>query len=276
MDRLASIRLFQPLNGLTRRSLRRVPVLMYHRIGLDDGRVKHPYYRIDTHPDIFADHLRILKEEGYKSIGLTDLARLIRTAIQPGEKLVAITFDDGYRDFYTEAFPLLEQYGFSATVFLPTAYIGKRTQTFKSVDCLAWNEIQELHRANIDFGSHTVTHPQLRTLTTKDVETELRVSKEMIEHELGHAVESFSYPYAFPETDRIFKHELREILQETGYQNGVSTVVGMVHRGSDIFFMERLPVNSCDDPDFFRAKLEGAYDWIHCLQRVRKLMGGVR
>ncbi len=74
---------------------------------------------------------------------------------------MVITFDDGFADFYTNAFPLLNRYGFSATVYLPTAYIGKSAREFKGVECLTWDQVRALDRAGVEFGSHTVSHPQL-------------------------------------------------------------------------------------------------------------------
>jgi len=87
-------------------------------------------------------------------------------------------------------------------------------------------------------------------------------SKQRIEGDLGNTVESFAYPFAFPENDTNFKGRLRESLRPPGYTSGVCTSIGRVDGNADRFFMERLPVNSCDDPCLFEAKLAGAYDWV--------------
>ncbi len=186
------------------------------------------------------------------------------------EKPVVLTFDDGYQDFYTDAFPLLNRFGYSATVFLPTAYIGDAGRPFKGLECLTWGQVRELHQAGVEFGSHTVTHPKLHTMGAEELTREVRCSKERIEDELGCQVKSFSYPYAFPETDRTFVPKLQRILEETGYEDGVSTIIGRLDPTCNRMFMKRLPINSDDDIRFFQAKLEGAYDWLHAAQYALK------
>jgi peptidoglycan/xylan/chitin deacetylase (PgdA/CDA1 family) len=188
------------------------------------------------------------------------------------EKPVVITFDDGFEDFYRNAFPILNQHRFSATMFLPTAHIGETPCRFKGIECMTWSQIKELRSAGMRFGSHTVTHPQLRSLTLQQVREEVSSSKERIEDRMGYPVTSFSYPYAFPEADREFTKQLRSMLSDSGYENGVSTMIGTADRTADRFFLKRLPVNTDDDASLFQAKLEGAYDWLHTLQYAYKLM----
>jgi len=179
---------------------------------------------------------------------------------------VVITFDDGFRDFYTEAFPILQKYVFNATMFLPTAFIDNKRLKFKGKECLSWEEVRELHSKGITFGSHTVNHPKLTLLKKDDIKFEITRSKEKIEHEIGEPIKSFSYPYAFPETDNAFAKYLRSIIEAGGYENGVTTRIGTATKGDDIFFLKRIPVNTFDDIALFKAKLEGGYDWLHKFQ----------
>ena len=85
-------------------------------------------------------------------------------------------------------------------------------------------------------------------------------SKSTIEEKTGCALDSFTYPYAFPQAEN--QEMLREALRRAGYRTGVCTTVGRAGCGTDPYFMERIPVNSCDDMALFQAKLSGAYDWI--------------
>jgi peptidoglycan/xylan/chitin deacetylase (PgdA/CDA1 family) len=270
-DRALTLYLFHPLRqAMPGKQSARIPILMYHSISAErrDG---HPYFEISTSPSVFAEHMEFLRREGYSSLSLKEAAQQIESKAPPNEKQVVITFDDGYRDFLTGAFPVLRRCGFSATMFLPTRFIGEQVQRFNDTDCLTWSEVRDLQQAGMEFGSHTVSHPQLRSLSFQEIERELRSSKEEMEQKTGTAVRCFSYPYAFPESDRHFVHTLRGLLEAAGYIEGVSTIVGTAQKRSDRFFLERLPVNSWDDLHFFKAKLEGGYDWLHSLQYARKV-----
>lgn len=272
IDRFATLFMFYPFQRLMRSVPVGIPVLMYHSVSDAAQERLHPYYQTVTTPRVFANHMEFLRQSQYKAVTLAEVVSLTQGSGQNREKAIAITFDDGYQDFYTNAFPILNKYGFTATVYLPTAYIGKTAQRFNGAKCLTWTQIRELRDAGINFGSHTVTHPQLKDLEAEVVRTEICSSKVAIEDNLGSPVKSFSYPYAFPETDHIFQDRIRKILGGIGYDNGVSTSIGIADRMSDRFFMKRLPMNSCDDLKLFKAKLAGAYDWLHTLQHASKMI----
>ena len=280
-DRFATLYLVNPLRSSSSNRTPSIPILMYHSVSdgskgdSSEGKREadaHPYYRTSTSPQRFAEQIKYLQGNGYRTVSLAEGVGGLRGESPAAHKQVVITFDDGYQDFYRHAFPVLSQYGFSATVFLPTAYIGESPISFKGRDCLTWVEVRELNRHGIRFGSHTVTHPQLRDLSCAAVKEEISSSKKTIEEKLGCEVDSFAYPYAFPQTDIDFRNMLRDLLVEAGYRNGVCTIVGLARSKSDPFFMERLPVNSCDDDALFQAKLAGAYDWIAKFQYASKLI----
>jgi hypothetical protein len=102
------------------------------------------------------------------------------------------------------------------------------------------------------------------------MEYELGCSKETIEQHLGAPVESFSYPSAFPEEDKRFTRFFQDLLENQGFENGVSTIIGCAGRRHNRFFLPRLPVNDWDDSSLLRAKLEGGYDWLHWAQILKK------
>jgi peptidoglycan/xylan/chitin deacetylase (PgdA/CDA1 family) len=270
-DRIATLYFFRPLHRLAGEpSVKRIPILMYHSISDSEVDRRHPYYETRTSPRIFDQHMKLLQNNNYTVISPEAVVAQFDQKDFENQKCAVITFDDGFRDFYTNAFPILSKYGFTATMYLPTAYIQQQTQSFKGMDCLSWNEVRELHRAGMQFGSHTVTHPVLKQVSHSELETEVGRSKQTIEQELGVAVTSFAYPYAFPEEDREFTRRLRGALENAGYQNGVSTVIGSTHAPEEKFFMKRLPANTWDDPALLEAKLVGDYDWVHIAQYFYK------
>ena len=214
--------------------------------------------------------MEYLYDNGYSTIRLSAVSQQLQCGLQAA-KCVAITFDDGYCDFCLNALPVLAKYGFTATVFLPTAHIGKTRQTFNGKPCLTWAEVRQLNQKGITFGSHTHTHPKLHDLSSDAIEEELTASKKLIADEIGASVESFAYPFAFPETDDNFKARLAELLEGAGYTDGVCTTIGRADRDRSSLFMKRLPINSSDDSRLFEAKLIGAYDWMERPQRWVKM-----
>ncbi len=180
-----------------------IPILMYHSISEEPEGGIHPYYRLNTSPEVFGQHMKYLYGNGYSVVGLRDaIHALSQSGDSPeinAKKHIVITFDDGFRDFYTEAFPVLRKYEFTATVYLPTDCIQNNKKSINEKKHLSWNEVKELHAYGISFGSHTVTHPKLHMIGKKEIEFEIRFSKETIEDQLGSHVDSFAYPYAFPE-----------------------------------------------------------------------------
>ena len=261
LDRLLTLHFFR---ALLRPAPGKAAILMYHSIS--EGRENdHPYFRTLTSPSIFAEQMRFLAENGYKVMDLMELVRSMSAGVEPPPRSVALTFDDGFADFFTDAFPVLHEHGFPATVFLVTDPIDK-SLSLNGHSCLSWEQVRELDRHGISFGSHTVGHPHLNELEGKDLHFELSRSKERIESELGKEVKGFCYPFGFPEYDRPFLKRLRTDLEGTGYSCCLTTRIGTASAGDDPFSLKRLPVNSLDDSLLLAAKMEGAYDWIYNFQ----------
>jgi peptidoglycan/xylan/chitin deacetylase (PgdA/CDA1 family) len=259
LDRFMTLYLVRPIIGARDEAF---PILMYHAISDDGEAGVSPYYRTNTSPAVFERHLRCLNAEGFKSVDLDEAVRSLQQKKIKKEKLVVITFDDGFRDFGDIAFPLLKKHGHTATMFLPSAFIGSDRRNFKDRECLTWNEVRDMRKQGIRFGSHTVNHPKLYQLSWKEIENELALSKEQLERELGEEVAHFAYPYAFPQQDKNFTEKFTALLRGQGYRSCVTTMVGRAQSGDDAFRLKRLPANACDDDVLLSAKLNGAYDWL--------------
>jgi peptidoglycan/xylan/chitin deacetylase (PgdA/CDA1 family) len=275
-DRELTLTVFQSLSASDTGLL---PVLMYHSINEDAEVGVSPYYRTTTSPQQFSLQMQWLTELGYIGVSLEEaLTRKDESA--SGLRLAAITFDDGFRDFHTSAWPIMKKHKFTATMYLPTAFISDPRKSWSGRECLTWNEVRNLSREGVRFGSHTVSHPALYNIAWEEIERELTESKLHLEQELGENVASFAYPFAFPQEDREFTRRFTAMARGCGYRTCVTTVVGRYRHGDGDFLVKRLPVNECDDRALFGAKLAGAYDWMagpqSFVRRLKSVKGRIR
>jgi peptidoglycan/xylan/chitin deacetylase (PgdA/CDA1 family) len=270
LDRLATLYVASPLRRMRSEAVNKIPILMYHSIAREDESRVAAYYRTATSPEMFSRQMAALSKAGYTSISLADAIQTLQNGSECPSKKMVITFDDGFRNFYDDAFPVLSRFGYDATMFLPTNYIGDSRKQFKGKDCLTWSEVRELRKCGMSFGSHTTSHPKLYGMKKNQIAEEVTKSKSSVEQAIGEKVTSFAYPYAFPEFDCRFKNVVTESLANAGYSEGVVTTLGRASASSNRYFLERLPVNSCDDEALLLAKMDGAYDWTGKPQQILK------
>jgi peptidoglycan/xylan/chitin deacetylase (PgdA/CDA1 family) len=299
LDRFLTLYCFNALNKLRPARRLAIPILMYHSIS-DELESSHPYFWLNTSKRHFSEHMQYLKENNYKVISLSDAVEILESASPITDRLfegaipkqycstlasntpilqdshnipcmyVVITFDDGFHDFQKHAWPILEKFNFKAVVFISTAFIGSSRKAFNGRECLTWSEVRELRDHGVAFGSHTVNHSRLYSLQWNEVRRELLESRLRLEDELQIPTRCFSYPYAFPQEDHRFVQRFRQELIDQGYVTAVTTVIGRAQKGDDHLLLKRLPVSSGDDEPLFKAKLNGAYDWLGGAQAIVK------
>lgn len=248
---------------------------MYHSVSRVMLGGSHPYFETTTTPEVFSEHMKYLDENGYTVLSLSEAVRMIKGEVEMSPKSVVITFDDGLRDFLENAYPVLAKYRFPSTVFLPTGFIGEKNLKFMRWECLSWGEVRMLHEKGVVFGSHTVSHQKLSELGGETVAAQFRDSKEAIERETRSAVDTFSYPYAFPVGQTRLIAELSKSLIEAGYTNGVTTKIGRCSIGDEPLILKRIPVNEYDDLGLLQAKLKGGYDWLGSVQFLWKCIRSI-
>lgn len=196
-------------------------------------------------------------------ISLQEALKILKEKKRLPRRAVAVTFDDGYEDNYTNTYPVLKELKFPATVFLTAGYIGtKRIMPHDAGDnpaynyLLSWNQVMEMVREGITFGSHTLTHANLGARWV-DVDREIRESKQIIEKRLNAEVWAISYPFGLR---RDFNQEVKRLSERAGYTCACSAMNGVNGYRSDIFALKRIGVEASDTMFTFRAKLNGALD----------------
>ncbi|MGI6395751.1 MAG: polysaccharide deacetylase family protein [Desulfomonilia bacterium] len=226
---------------------KRVPILVYHKV----DREAPTRFWVST--AAFELQMEALKELGSESLSLERLWRCAHSEEAFPENPVCITFDDGYENFSSCAFPILQKYGFTATVFLPTAFIGDGVRHVNDWDRspeersfrtphLMWSEVIDLHRCGIEFGAHTRTHPDLEDLFVQAPEAakeEIALSRYDLETRLFVHAGFLSYPY------NAFGMGIESLVRSAGYHGAVSvgSRVFDTARGN-WFCMDRIPVFS--------------------------------
>ncbi|HEU4388048.1 MAG TPA: polysaccharide deacetylase family protein [Blastocatellia bacterium] len=301
-----------------------LPILAYHRILDDDpSQFQFDEQLISANSPSFRKQMAFVRDS-FETVSFEDLHRHEIEGRPWPRRALIITFDDGYRDNYTNAFPILREFGLKATVFLATGHVGqsklfwwdrvaylvKHTKQAsvafpgKSDACLSlnglasrrfaidrmlawlkkapedsknqylatlpsllklrvpkqtanrmhvgWDEVREMAKGGIEFGSHTVTHPILANVGERQLEVELLESKLKIEAEVGKDVLAFAYPVG----GRSFGGRTQEIVSRCGYRFAVSYIDGLARRAVGArYALPRIHVETGHSLDFFRASL---------------------
>jgi peptidoglycan/xylan/chitin deacetylase (PgdA/CDA1 family) len=231
----------------------KIPILTYHSIDQSKS-------VISTAPDVFRRQMKRLSEMNYQVITLKHLIELIAEKKAISAKTVALTFDDGFQNFYTQAFPVLAEFGFKATVFLVTGHIGRYNDWARNPadlphsKLLSWREIKELSGSGIEFGAHTVTHPDLTKISDVKMKREIIESKALIEEKLGIETKTFAYPYG------KFNTSVKQI-SAAAFQASCSTNLGKMRKTSDFSALERIDTYYLSNEKIFNALSSNSFDF---------------
>jgi peptidoglycan/xylan/chitin deacetylase (PgdA/CDA1 family) len=226
----------------------RVPILMYHHVAVPPAGAGTLRRDLSVSPAAFEEQLRYLKREGYQSVTLKDLALYLTLGEPLPAKPIILTFDDGYRDAYTHAFPLLKRFGFTGTFFVVTAPIDSQNP-----DWLTWDQVQEMHRAGMQFEPHSLDHPDLSNRSTEYLIYEILASKGAVEERTGELSRFFAYPSG------RYDQRVIDVLRSAHFWGAVLTEQGATHTPEDLFTLRRIRVQADDTLDHLAVKL--SLDW---------------
>jgi peptidoglycan/xylan/chitin deacetylase (PgdA/CDA1 family) len=238
-----------------------LPVLTFHALE-DNPSV------ISFSPSVFRRGLARLNDAGHRTLNLLDAADYVRRGHPFPDHHFAMTFDDGYASVFSDAFPVLQHLRMSATVFLTVGESqpvmpDTRLPSLSGRSMLSWREIREMRMGGMNFGAHTLTHPDLRRLPDKRVEEQVCRSKSVIEDVLGVPVQSFAYPFG--------AYDARSLqLAQQYFDCACSANLGFVTLRSDLYAMERVDAYYLRSGPLFDLTLTrffGPYIWARSLFR---------
>lgn len=222
--------LLPPPDGMHREA--DVPILMYHYISVPPPDADAIRRDLSVPPDQFEAHLRYLKENGYHTISLHQLLLHLTRGEPLPENPIILTFDDGYRDNFENAFPLLERYGFQATFFLITNFIDERRPAY-----MTWEQVKKLIKAGHEIGAHSRDHPNLQGKDIDYLVWQILGSKEAIQNGAGITPRFFSYPSGKYDENTI------AVLKSANYWGAVTVHQGVRQSSEHPFELQRIRIH---------------------------------
>lgn len=204
---------------------------MYHYISAPPPDADRYRKDLSVSPEQFESHLRYLREHGYTSISLSNLVYHLTQGTPLPPKPIILTFDDGYADHYTQAFPLLQKYGFRAAFFIITDFVTEKRPGY-----MTWDQLKELVAAGMEIGSHSRNHPDLRGQPLDYLVWQALGSKEAIEYYLGITPRFVAYPSGRYDDQTI------AVFHSAHFWAGLTTTQGTEQRSDRLFELQRLRV----------------------------------
>jgi peptidoglycan/xylan/chitin deacetylase (PgdA/CDA1 family) len=233
---------------------RPVPILEYHNIGDPPAGAEQPslYVRVAR----FRRQLRVLQLLGLRGVGVTEAVRHLD---EGRGGVVALTFDDAYRDVFLHALPLLLEYGFTATCYVVSARIGSYNTWDAELlrvrkPVMTLDELRQWRDAGMEIGAHTRTHARLTTCSDDVLDDEVRGGKRELQDLLGIDVTQFCYPWGGHD-DRVVR-----AVRAAGFAAAVTTRRGRARPGSDRLRLPRMPVRLHHQLIGFPFRLFTSYD----------------
>lgn len=216
-----------------------IPIFMYHSISTP---ASSGFKDCTVSQEVFDEHLSYLEQCHYTSVTVTQLAKAMAkggSGLPP--RPVILTFDDGYADFYTAALPALQRHGFTATLYIATAFIGSTSHWLQYSNerlrpMLTTSQLAEISACGIECGAHSHTHPPLDMLPLSVARDEIIRSKDLLENCLGMPVLSFAYPFGY------YSNSVQQVVQAAGYTSACAVKLAMSSLYDNPYALARLAV----------------------------------
>lgn len=240
-------------------------ILTYHSISDGDSPLK-------ISPRLFAQQMEWLQKNVHTA-SLAQTVAAISTRNTLPHRTVVLTFDDGFRDFYLNAAPVLRRFKLPCTIFLASAY-GGRTNAWpgqpawvKEEKLLSWQEVSELANDGFTFGAHSVNHPDLTALRVSEAEREIAASKAQIAEHVGKPVEFFAYPYG------RWNANVRELVGNH-YRGACATSAAAVGPNCDLLALPRVDASYLRHPACFQRVFTSSFlAYLFARRLIRRLRG---
>ena len=218
-----------------------IPILTYHYITNNPNPEDVARNSLEVPPDKFEEQMIYLSTNGYSPITLDTLYAILSGQVAKPSKPIVLTFDDGYIDFYTNAFPVLRRFNFHSVSFVPTGLIGTGYY-------MNWDQIKEIQATGlVTFEDHSVTHPNLVGLSYDDILKQMVESKNILQAQTGYPVNFIAYPYG------ASNGFVQQAAREAGFVGGVGTYFGKV--GEISLNMPRIKVSGFWNINEFASRL---------------------
>lgn len=215
-----------------------IPILMYHEVS--DAQNTDLYLS----PTDFEAHLQYFQENGYTPVTLDAVYEHWTNSSPLPEKPVVLTFDDGYRSMYETVYPILQEYGYTATFFVIPAAIWSDWHITEDM-------LREMSESGMEIGSHTFSHVELTDLSQQELIYELSQSKLVLEQYIGTEITSVCYPVG------VYNSRVLDVAAQCGYSCAVTTIYGHAEESQGLLSLERIRIMRGDGAQMLEYRLQG-------------------
>jgi len=226
---------------------------MYHGVS---PRYSRRFREFVTSPESFEEQMSYLAQSDFRVCTVSGLVDDRAEHPDGAHRVVALTFDDAFRELSTYAVPVLERFGFGATIYVPTAYIGSSSRWLERSGesdrpVLRAEELRDLAARRVECGAHSHTHPALDVLDVAAAQSEIERSKSVLEETIGAEVRTFAYPFGYESSI------LRTLVARAGYASACRVNYTLSPVNEDIYGLSRLPVVGDCSLDAFASLVNG-------------------